>query len=152
MAGNFRGLQRGNFKDPRIRRNWNKLATWFDNMLNGDQFELGPNGELQLTGSLSENWFGYDSAGGTAASLSAAVTVPYDTESVNSDPTIFTGVAAGELGMDGNGEAFSINATVSLEHQGSLDPDWQCKVWLEVDTGSGYAEVPGSAVYVGSSE
>lgn len=34
MAG-LRGIQRGNFPDPRIRRNWNRLATLFKQLLGG---------------------------------------------------------------------------------------------------------------------
>jgi len=149
MAG-WKNIQRGNFDDQRIRRNWQKLAIAFENLLNGDQFGLGPNGELTLTGGLSERYNVYDATGNLVLTGSAQ-TVPYDTEQANSATGIFTDLTNGELTITlTNSEAFTFGATVTVQHDDSSDPEFQCRVWLEQDTGSGFAEVPGSSVTIGS--
>jgi hypothetical protein len=147
---NFGGLQRGNFKDPRIRRNWNKLATWFQNMLDSGDLELSSTGRLKLAGGLGDRYSAYDSSGGLALTGSPQ-TIPFDVELTNSDGTIFTDLTSGELTVSlSQDKPFTVAATVSIEHTEVTDPDFQCRVWLEQDSGSGFKEVPGSSVLLGS--
>lgn len=148
----LKGLQRGNFPDSRIRRNWNKMATWFNNMINGDDFELAPDGSLGLTPqALTQKWNAYDNAGGFVIQTTPQ-SIPYDTIGLNTEATIFTAFSSGEVSIDGNGRPFSFMATVTAKHAASAETNWLCRVWLEVDTGGGFAEVPGSSVNFGNRE
>ena len=132
---NWRGISRGNFSDPRIRRNWNRLATLIDSLFDSDQFEI-IDGVLTLTGGLSEKWAAFDEMGGFVVPQTAD-TVLFDTVLTNTDVTIFVTFASGELTLDGDGDAFQFSATVSVRHAGLFENDFQCKIWLERDTGSG---------------
>ena len=145
----LKGIQRGNFPDSRIRRNWNKIATWFHNML-GEGFALAADGKLILSRfGLTQKWNGYDKTGSFAVQT-IPQTVPYDTERLNTDALVFTDFSNGELTVDGNGSSFLLTATVTMQQPLAGNVIWLCRAWLEVDTGSGWSEIPGSSVNLGS--
>lgn len=148
---NWRGIARGNFPDARIRRNWNKLATFIQEMFSKAHFKFGSNGEVQIKGGPPQKWNAYDKTGAFVVP-SVPGTVPYDTERVNSDSVVFTDLTDGEVTIDGNGDPFLFTATVTVQHVDDVDASWQGRIWLEENTGSGFEEVPGSSVNLGTIE
>jgi len=148
---NWRGIQRGNFSDSRIRRNWNKLATLITEMFSKTEFKFGTNGEVQIKGGLPQKWNAYDNAGAFVVP-NVPGTVPFDVQRLNSNTAIFTAFSNGELSINGDGNPFTFIATVTAQHVGSVETNWLCRVWLEENTGSSWTEVPGSSVNFGSRE
>ena len=147
---NWGRIQRGNFKDPRTRRNWNKMAT-LASQLFGNEFQFGSNGELQLARGSTEKWNAYDDLGGLSV-LTTPQTIPFNLERLNSDSTIFTDLTNGVLTIAGGGEPFLFTATTTAQHVGAVETNWQCRMWLEVKIGSTWVEVPGSSVNMGNRE
>lgn len=146
----LRGIQRKNFRDSVQRRNWNKLATWLDRIFSSEQFQLGPNGELQLAGGLVEKFSAYDASGEMEVTAEAK-TVLYDTLGLNSNDAVFSAFVDGELTITINStEGFSFSATVTVRHYSLVDPDFQCRIYLELNDGGGWVEVPGSSVTLGN--
>lgn len=88
----------------------------------------------------------YDNAGGQAVSGSA-VTVNLDAEGLMNPPDSF-GLASDELTVKYDGVAVLLSrCTVGTVGTS----DFQVESWIEVDTGSGYSEIPGTRGFAGRS-
>lgn len=128
MAGLGR-LQRGNFKDPRIRRNWQRLTLDFDSLL-GDDFELNDDGKLTLVPHLFD---AYDSVGMEEIG-SSPETVIFDTVRVDTPAATYSyNAGTGELTFSTEG-TFTVTVSVSAGlHNPVSDFLFEVEVFAELN-------------------